>query len=88
MKYNDLTHALNIRQELLSFCQEKAYEIGNGSIISEESKFNQVCEDELDFVELVMICENKLNIALNDIDNDERSFDTVRDFIDWASSNL
>ena len=77
----------SFRQRFLILCQKQA-DWDSYDKPTEETEFYRVCNDGLDFVELVMRCEKEFDIELDDFDLNEDSFDTVKDFIDWASSNV
>jgi acyl carrier protein len=77
--YDELSRP-TVRERLLSLCQ------GPFDLVDEDTPFNRTCNDDLDFVELVMKCEKEFNITINEEDKDVESFDTVKDFIDWVSS--
>lgn len=80
-------HIGDVRQRFLSLCQKQA-DWDSYDKPTEETEFYRVCNDGLDFVELVMRCEKEFDIKLDDFDLNEDSFDTVKDFIDWASLNV
>jgi len=70
----------SIRQRFLSLCQKQA----DWEKPTEETEFYLVCNDGLDFVELIINCEKEFSIKIDEFGKDEYSFDTVKDFIDWA----
>jgi len=77
----------SVRQCFLSLCQKQA---GWDSYDkpTEETEFYRVCNDGLDFVELIINSEKEFNIKIDDFGKHEDSFDTVKDFIDWASLSV
>lgn len=83
----DGNHLDDVRRRFLSLCQKQA-DWDSYDKPTEETEFYRVCNDELDFVELIMNCEKEFDIKIDESDKDEDSFDTVKDFIDWASLEL
>jgi acyl carrier protein len=77
----------DVRQRFLSLCQKQA-DWDSYDKPSEETEFYRVCHDGLDFVELIMNCEKEFSIKIDETSKEEYSFDTVKDFIDWASLNV
>jgi acyl carrier protein len=77
----------SVRQRFLSLCQKQA-DWDSYDKPTEETEFYRVCNDGLDFVELIMNCEKEFQIKIDETGKDEYSFDTVKDFIDLASLNV
>ena len=77
----------SVRQRFLSLCQKQA-DWDSYDKPTEETEFYRICNDGLDFVELIMNCEKEFNIKIDKTDKNEYSFDKVKDFIDWASVNV
>jgi len=77
----------SIRQRFLSLCKKQA-DWDSYDKPTEETKFYRVCHDGIDFVELIINSEKEFNIKIDEFGKDEDSFDTVKDFIDWASLNV
>jgi acyl carrier protein len=74
-----------VRQRFLSICERMAF---NVETVTEETDFFDVCYDWLDFIDLIMECEKEFNCKIDEKDKTEYSFDTVKQFIDWASLNV
>ena len=77
----------SVRQCFLSLCQKQA-NWDSYDKPTEETEFYLVCNDGLDFVELIINSEKEFNIKIDEFGKDEDSFYTVKDFIDWASLNV
>jgi len=75
-----------VRQRFLLMCQ-KQYGLW-AEEIKEETPFYKVVNDSLDFIELILRCEKEFKISIDETDKDEFSFNTIGEFIDWASLNV
>lgn len=79
-------HIAGVRQRFLLMCQ-KQYGLW-AEEITEKTPFYEVVNDSLDFVELILRCEKEFKIRIDESDKDEFSFNTIGEFIDWASLNV
>jgi acyl carrier protein len=75
-----------VRQRFLSICERMAF--NTEIVVTEETNFFNVCHDWWDFIELIMECEKEFNCHIDETEKTENSFDTVKQFIDWASLNV
>lgn len=76
-----------IRKQILDLCiKQAAWDSYHKP--TEKTEFGRVCNDLLDFVELVMNCEKALQMTLDDREFTEDSFETVEDFIDWVIKQI
>lgn len=62
----------------------RAIEAWAGFEIHFLEEFEDICTCDLDFVELLLMGENKFSLNLLDIESNRHDFKTVSDFINWA----
>ncbi len=58
-----------------------------GYKISLMEDFNAICQCEVDFIEILLVCEQTFSLNLLENNKSRFDFSTVHDFIGWASTN-
>jgi len=49
--------------------------------------FDVICTSEIDFIDLLLLCEKKFSVNMLDNNKSKDDFSTIKEFIDWAASN-
>lgn len=49
--------------------------------------FDVICQSDLDFLELLVLCEKKFSVNMLDNSKSREDFSTINEFIGWASAN-
>lgn len=49
--------------------------------------FDVICKSEIDFIDLLLLYEKKFSLNMLDNDKSKEDFNTIQEFIGWASSN-
>ena len=72
-----------MRYSILEVCQQIAQQNGYNTP-NEETEFNQVIDDPIDFAELLVKTETIISKELKDEGISETDFYTVKEYIDWT----
>jgi hypothetical protein len=75
------------RKKILDCC--KTYQGGDiNKDIDEKTDFFMVCEDDLDFIELIMYCEKQIGCYIEEGIETNNSFLKIEDFITWFAAEM
>jgi len=90
--YLERVHKISLkRQMILQICKEvikkRDPDILTNQLL-EDTPFVDVCFDFYDLIELVMALERELNFSIDDKEVADRTFETVKEFIDFVEEQM